>query len=43
MVKIEGTLEEIREMFVQGAKQEAKKTAKAAGKATVKKLSLIHI
>jgi len=37
VVKIEGTLDEIRAMFVEGAKQEAKKTAKAAGKATVKK------
>jgi hypothetical protein len=37
VVKIEGTLDEIRAMFVEGAKQEAKKTAKAAGKATVQK------
>ena len=37
LVKIEGTLEEIRDMFLQGAKEEAKKTAKAAGKKTVQK------
>lgn len=37
MVKIEGTLEEIRAMFLEGAVEEAKKTAKAAGKKTVKK------
>lgn len=37
MVKIEGTLEEIRDMFLQGAKTEAKRTAKAAGKKTVQK------
>lgn len=37
MVKIEGTLEEIRDMFLQGAKTEAKRTAKAAGKKAVKK------
>ena len=37
MVKIEGTLEEIRELFVAEAKKEAKATAKRAGKAVVKK------
>jgi len=37
LVKIEGTLEEIRDMFLQGAKTEAKRTAKAAGKKTVQK------
>lgn len=37
MVKIEGTLEEIREIFVEEAKKEAKATAKRAGKAVVKK------
>ena len=37
LVKIEGTLEEIRAMFLEGAKEEAKKTAKAAGKKTVQK------
>jgi len=37
LVKIEGTLDEIRAMFVEGAKQEAKKTAKAAGKKAVQK------
>ena len=38
MVKIEGTLEELRAMFVESAKQEAKQTAKRAGKAAVKKV-----
>lgn len=37
LVKIEGTLEELRQLFVEGAKQEAKSTAKKAGKAAVKK------
>lgn len=37
MVKIEGTLEEIRSLFIEEAKKEAKATAKRAGKATVKK------
>ena len=37
MVKIEGTLEEIRALFVEEAKKEAKATAKRAGKAVVKK------
>ena len=37
MVKIEGTLEEIRAIFVEEAKKEAKATAKRAGKAVVKK------
>lgn len=37
LVKIEGTLEEIREMFAQGAKEQAKVEAKKAGKAVVKK------
>ena len=36
MVKVEGTLEELAALFAQGAKEEAKRTAKAAGKKTVK-------
>ena len=36
MVKIEGTLAELRELFVQGAKQEAKRQAKKAGADVVK-------
>ena len=38
LVKIEGTLEEIRAMFAEGAKQQAKVEAKKAGKAVVKKV-----
>jgi hypothetical protein len=38
LVKIEGTLEEIRAMFVEGAKTQAKTEAKRAGKAVVKKV-----
>jgi hypothetical protein len=37
VVKIEGTLEEIRAIFVEEAKTEAKRQAKKAGKAVVKK------
>ena len=37
MVKVEGTLEELKALFVESAKQEARATAKRAGKATVKK------
>jgi len=37
LVKVEGTLEEIRALFVEEAKKEAKATAKRAGKAAVKK------
>ena len=37
MVKVEGTLEELKALFLEGAKQEAKKTAKRAGKKTVQK------
>lgn len=37
MVKIEGTLEEIRAIFVEEAKTEAKRQAKKAGKAVVQK------
>ena len=36
MVKVEGTLEELRELFVEGAKKEAKKIAKKAGAEVVK-------
>ena len=38
MVKVEGTLEELKELFVEGAKQEARKTARAAGKKAVQKV-----
>ena len=38
MVKVEGTLEELKALFVESAKQEARSTAKKAGKATVKKV-----
>ena len=38
MVKVEGTLDELRALFVEGAKQEARKTAKAAGKKAVQKV-----
>lgn len=37
MVKIEGTLEEIRAIFVEEARTEAKRQAKKAGKAVVQK------
>ena len=36
MVKVEGTLVELRELFVQGVVSEAKKTAKKAGVQVVK-------
>lgn len=36
LVKVEGTLEELRELFVEGAKKEAKKVAKKAGAEVVK-------
>ena len=36
LVKVEGTLAELRELFVQGAKQEAKRQAKKAGADVVK-------
>lgn len=36
MVKVEGTLAELRELFLEGVKSEAKRTAKRAGKKTVK-------
>lgn len=38
LVKVEGTLDELRALFVEGAKQEARKTAKTAGKKTVQKV-----
>ena len=37
LVKVEGTLEELRALFVEAAKQEARATAKRAGKKVVKK------
>ena len=36
-MKVEGTLEELKALFVESAKQEARSVAKKAGKATVKK------
>ena len=36
LVKVEGTLAELRELFVQGAKQQARKEAKKAGSQVVK-------
>ena len=36
MVRVEGTLEELRELFVEGAKKEARKVAKKAGAEVVK-------
>ncbi len=36
MVKVEGTLAELRELFVEGAKQQARKEAKKAGAEIVK-------
>ena len=36
MVKVEGTLEELRALFVEAAKQEARQVAKVAGKKAVK-------
>ena len=36
MVKVEGTLKELRELFVEGAKKEARKVAKKAGAEVVK-------
>ena len=37
MVKVEGTIEELKTLFIESAKQEARKTAKKAGKKAVKK------
>ena len=39
MVKVEGTLEELRELFVEGAKKEARKQAKKAGSDVVKSVT----
>ena len=36
MVKVEGTLDELRELFLEGAKKEARKQAKKAGAEVVK-------
>ena len=36
LVKVEGTLEELRELFVEGAKKEARKQATKAGTKVVK-------
>jgi len=36
LVKVEGTLEELRDLFVEGAKKEARKVAKKAGADVVK-------
>ena len=38
LVKVEGTLDELKALFVEAAKSEARTTAKKAGKATVKKV-----
>ncbi len=35
MVKVEGTLDELRELFVEGAKKQARKEAKKAGERVV--------
>ena len=37
LVKVEGTLEELKALFVESAKQEARSTAKRAGKKAVEK------
>lgn len=36
LVKVEGTLEELRELFVEGAKKEARKQARKAGEKAVR-------
>jgi len=36
LVKVEGTLDELRELFVEGAKKEARKVARKAGAEVVK-------
>ena len=36
LVKVEGTLAELRELFVEGAKKEARKQAKQAGEKVVR-------
>ena len=37
LVKVEGTLAELRELFAEGAKKEARKQAKKAGEEVVKR------
>ena len=37
LVKVEGTLAELRELFIEGAKGQARKEAKKAGAAVVKR------
>jgi len=37
LVKVEGTLDELKALFIESAKQEARTTAKRAGKKAVKK------
>ena len=37
LVKVEGTLAELRELFAEGAKKEARKQAKKAGEQVVKR------
>lgn len=37
LVKVEGTIEELKSLFIESAKKEAKATAKRAGKSAVKK------
>ena len=37
-MKVEGTLEELKALFIESAKQEARQTAKRAGKKAVKKV-----
>lgn len=39
MVKVEGTLEELRELFVEGARKEARKQARKAGAEVVKSVT----
>ncbi len=36
LVKVEGTLDELRELFMEGAKKEARKVARKAGEEVVK-------
>ena len=36
LVKVEGTLDELRELFLEGAKKEARKQAKQAGEKVVR-------
>jgi len=39
LVKVEGTLEELRDLFAEGAKKEARKQAKKAGSDVVKSVT----